>query len=486
MYKAKKGESLLLSLAHAHSSLDAFCGGKGTCGKCKIKLLEGNLEPTEIELKKLTENEIAQGIRLACLHTNIEEDVAFVVVQDNSSFMIEGNQNVVYPAVDEDGYVVAVDIGTTTVVMDLLCLHSGKVEKEIRFMNPQKIYGADVISRIDSARIHGVQALQKILLDKMEEALHSFENYEIKRMSVCGNAVMTHLFLGADPASIAQAPYTCEINEYVEVNAKQLFPSMYDFNVQVLPPISAYVGSDIVMDLYESEMMDFEDTLLIDLGTNGEIALVKNDKLFVSSAACGPAFEGGNMDCGCGAIAGAIDKVFYDTDWRYTTILNKKVSGVCGSGYMSWISTALEKGYIEESGWMEENIVLDKNAILTQKDIREFQLAKSAIASACEVLCAKAGVAYKDISNLWIAGGFGTHINKYDLAVLGIIPRTLLTRIKSLGNSAIKGCCRYAILQDKDKMESIIKKAETINLAMDPLFSEQFMMNMMFESAYED
>lgn len=485
MYKAKKGDSLLLSLAKAHSSLDAFCGGRGTCGKCKIKLVDGNLTPTDTEIKKLTKSEIEQGVRLACLHTCIEEDVSFVLVQDNSNFVIEGNKEVQYPTSDEEGYVVAVDIGTTTVVMDLLHLQSGKVEKEIRFMNPQKLYGADVISRVDSVRVHGVKAIQSILLDKMEEALHTFHT-PIKRMSVCGNAVMTHLFLGADPSSIAQAPYTCVVNEYVEVSSKTLFPSIDEFVVQVLPPISAFVGSDIVMDLYDTKMLEEENTLLIDLGTNGEIALVKDGKLLVSSAACGPAFEGGNMSCGCGAIAGAIDHASFKQSWHYTTILNKKPCGICGSGYMAMISSCLENGFIDETGFMEEDIELYENVVLTQKDIREFQLAKSAIASACKILCINGNAEYKEIKKLYIAGGFGTHINKYDLAVLGIIPRSLLPRLVTLGNSAIRGCCRYAILQEKEEMLSIVQKGETINLAMDPKFSDEFMLNMMFEDVYEN
>ena len=319
----------------------------------------------------------------------------------------------------------------------------------------------------------------------MEEALHTF-NTKIKRMSVCGNAVMTHLFLGADPSSIAQAPYTCKVKEYVEVSSKTLFPSIDAFVVQVLPPISAFVGSDIVMDLFDTKMLEEENTLLIDLGTNGEIALVKDGKLLVSSAACGPAFEGGNMSCGCGAIAGAVDYASFKQGWHYTTILNKKPCGICGSGYMAMIASALENGFIDETGFMEEDQELYENVVLTKKDIREFQLAKSAIASACKILCINGNAEYKEIKKLYIAGGFGTHINKYDLATLGIIPRSLLPRLVTLGNSAIRGCCRYAILQEKEEMLSIVNKGETINLAMDPKFSEEFMINMMFEDVYED
>ena len=486
MYKAKKGENLWLSLAHAHSSLDASCGGRGTCGKCKIQILEGNLPPTQNEIKKLSEKELRQGIRLACLHPLLEEDITFTLVQNNQGFVISGNDVKNYTSKGEKGHAIAIDIGTTTVVMNLLNLENGKVEKEITFLNPQKIYGADVISRVDSVRVQGIDVIQKCLLKKIEEAIHTFNCKDLVRMSVCGNAVMTHLFMGEDPSSIAQAPYTCKVKEYVELSSKTLFEDVDEFVVQVLPPISAYVGSDIVMDLYEEDFMQYENCLLIDLGTNGEIALIKDGNLYVSSAACGPAFEGGNMEYGCGACEGAIDHVSYDVEWHYTTIKNKKACGVCGSGYMSWISTALQHGFIEESGLMEEDIPLSEEIVLTQKDIREFQLAKSAIAAACEVLCHKANIAYKDVKQLLIAGGFGTHVNKHDLAVLGIIPMQLLSNLKTLGNSAIRGCCKYAIEQDYEKMMSYIQKAETLLLTQEKEFTDLFMMNMMFEAAYED
>lgn len=486
MYKAKKGENLWLSLAQAHSSLEASCGGRGTCGKCKIQVIDGNLPPTKTELKKLSEKEIRQNIRLACLHPSIEEEITFTLWQENRGFVISGNSVNVYPCKQEKGHAIAMDIGTTTVVMNLLNLETGEVEKEISFLNPQKIYGADVISRVDAVRVHGIKPIQQILLSKIEEAILAFACKDIVRMSVCGNAVMTHLFMGEDPSSIAQAPYTCKITEYVEISSKALFTNVEEFVVQVLPPISAYVGSDIVMDLYEEDFMQYDNCLLIDLGTNGEIALIKDGKLYVSSAACGPAFEGGNMTCGCGACEGAIDKVSYDIEWHYTTIQDKKACGVCGSGYMSWIACALEHGLIEESGFMEEEISLNEDIVLTQKDIREFQLAKSAIAAACEVLCYKANIAYKEVKQLLIAGGFGTHVNKKDLAVLGIIPMPLLSCLRTIGNSAIRGCCRYAIMQDKEKMLAYIAKAETLLLTQETMFTEQFMMNMMFEAAYED
>lgn len=480
IYQAKKGENLLQVIAKKDSSLDASCAGRGICGKCKIQLVSGNLPFTETEKKRLSKEELDSGIRLACVHMECEQDCTFTLGKDQSGFVISGNSINKYEHRDEDGYAIAVDLGTTTVVMDLIHLKTGTVEKEITFVNPQKIYGADVITRVDYSMKNGVKVLQSVLLAKMEEAILSFECSQICRMCVCGNAVMTHIFMGEDPTSIAQAPYVCKVKEYVEIESTQFFNTPYLFTVQVLPPMSAYVGSDIVMDVYESQMMKKEKVMLIDLGTNGEIVLVKDDCLYASSAACGPAFESGNMECGSGAVAGAVNKVYYEDGWKYTTIQGQTPHGVCGSGYMSWISSALKQGLIEENGWMEEDIWLDDSIVLSQKDVREFQLAKSAIASACEVLCMKAGIDYSSVDSLLIAGGFGNYVDKNDLAVLGIIPEQLLSKVTIIGNSAIRGCCRYAIMQDLDHLKTMISKSKVIGLASEIEFTERFMMNIMF------
>lgn len=485
-YQAEKGSDLFLLLQQNNSEMDAFCGGKQSCGKCKIKLLSGNLTPNEIEKEKLSKEELKQGIRLACTHKKCEESCCFEIVNQTSNFSICGTKQTSFTTLNEEGYAIGVDIGTTTVVMELLNLKTGIIEKENAFINPQNIYGADVISRIDAAQKIGVRTLQQILLTKMETVLKEYHDKKVVRMCVCGNATMTHLFMGENPTSIANAPYTCKVNTYQSIASKNLFPNIQQtFMIQVLPPISAYVGSDIVMDIYACKQTQYQNSLLIDLGTNGEIALYANDKLSVSSAACGPAFEGGNMSCGCGAIDGAADAFTYQDHWHYTTINHKQLSGICGSGYMSLISTALIHKMIDESGYLESDIHISEQIKLTQKDIREFQMAKSAIASACICLCNEQHLKFKDITCLFIAGGFGTHIKMEHLAILGIIPQELLNRIKVIGNSAIQGVCHYAIHQDLNVIEEIINNSQSLLLANNEKFTEEFMKNMMFGQLYE-
>lgn len=487
IYVAEKGINLFLLLQNKNVNIDAFCGGRKTCGKCKIKLLKGFLPINEIEKSKLSQEELAQGIRLACTHTCCEEACTFTLLADVESFEISGCKQLYFGTKKEKGYAVAIDIGTTTVVMELINLALGVIEKEVRFINPQKIYGADVITRIESVRKYGIQLLQKSIIDKIEEVLLDFQSYSIKRMCVCGNATMTHLFMGEDVSSIAKAPYTCKISKYRELDSKLLFKNITNrFVVQILPPISAYVGSDIVMDIYECKQHMSENSLLIDLGTNGEISLYKNNKFIVSSAACGPAFEGGNMSCGCGAIDGAINDFNYLKGiWKYKTINNKSACGICGSGYLSLIEHCIQHGYIEDNGYLKMDININKQIYLSQKDVREFQMAKSAIASACICVCNYGKIKFQDIEHLYIAGGFGEHVKMKSLAVLGIIPNTLLSRVKVLGNSAIQGITRYAIFQERKEIEDIINKSECLLLASNSDFSNEFMKNMMLSELYE-
>lgn len=488
IYIAEKGINLFLLLQNKNVKIDAVCGGRKTCGKCKIKILKGFLPINDIEKSKLSQEELAEGIRLACTHTDCEEECTFTLLSDIESFKISGSNEISFKTKNEKGFAVAIDIGTTTVVMELINLKLGVIEKEVRFINPQKIYGADVITRIEAARIHGVHHLQKCIIDKIEEVLLDFQPYSIKRMCVCGNATMTHLFMGEDVSSIAKAPYTCKINKYRELDSKLLFKNITNrFVIQILPPISAYVGSDIVMDIYECKQHMSENSLLIDLGTNGEISLYKNKQFVVSSAACGPAFEGGNMSCGSGAIEGAINDLSYSNDiWKYNTINNKTASGICGSGYISLMEQCIKHGFIENTGYMKKDIKISEKIYLSQKDIREFQMAKSAITSACICVCKHGQTKFQDIEKLYIAGGFGEHIKMQSLAVLGIIPKALLSKIKVLGNSAIQGMTRYAIFQERKEIEDIINKSECLLLANNAHFSDEFMKNMILSELYEN
>lgn len=470
MIKVKKGETLFEAIRKYRMNIDTSCGGKKKCGKCKIKTI-GYIEPCNEEICLLTEEEIKNNIRLACVHGALDKDIWIEEANSFDDFQILSDEDTLVCG-DEAGYVAGMDIGTTTIVLSVYKIDTAKKVEEFRFLNPQKFYGADVISRIQACNEAGVKELHDCLIKKVNECLLKM-TYKIKRLCVCGNAVMTHIFMNEDPSSIGVAPYVCKVNDFRSYSSSGVFSLPYDFEIQVLPSLSAYVGSDILMGIYAVSLNDKE--LLIDLGTNGEMVLFDQDQYIVTSAACGPAFEGGHMKCGTGAISGAVDKVWFDRELKYHTIQNKEVTGVCGNGYISWIATLLNENILQENGFLEKESCLKEGIVLTRKDVREFQLSKSAITSALDCLLQD-----REVKQVYLSGGFSKNIEILDWIRLGIFYRSWKEKISISGNTALRGICQFAILQDKNKVEMIQRKSKTISLMETPLFFERFVDNMYF------
>ena len=480
MYQIKKGASLADVIRSKQTTFTMPCDGSGQCGKCKVRLLEGSLVTTDKERRLLSEDEIKEGIVLACCHQHCEMDCLFELPHEYIPYAILGNSIKKFTGTKEEGLAIALDIGTTTIVMCLLDLSNGEVMEEHCFQNPQAVYGSDVIHRIEYCMKHDVASIQNVLLQEIWETMKMFPLSKVKRMVVVGNPTMTHIFMGVDPTAIGQAPYTTPIKDFCTLRVADIFVQCRaSFPIQVLPSISAFVGSEVFMGMYLQPQQ--EPYLFIDLGTNGEIVLYKDDVYYVTSAACGPAFEGGNMEYGCGALDGAICEVQYDKGWKYTTIHNKDVIGICGSGYLSLLSCARQQQFIDESGILKETITLHKNAMLTQKDVREFQLAKAALAAALLCLCEHANVEYPEIQHVYLAGGFASHIQLDTIFQLGLLPHVFCERVKVVGNSAIEGACYYALHQEREKIDLMKSKSRTLTLANNASFTKAFMNTMMLE-----
>lgn len=465
----KKGSPLALGFGP--------CGGHGTCGKCQIQVLQGTLAVTDKERAFFSRKQLEEGMRLSCCHAQAPDDLIVRYRSEEKGFVIAGNSTRCYGPSSQRGYIAAIDIGTTTIALNVIRLEDGQVVKEALFANPQRKYGADVITRIDAVRQYGIDALRQPLLERIEQELYPVET--LKRICVCGNPVMTHILMGIDPAPIGQASYTCPRSSLCLLDAGQLFDHLQGVPVQVLPPFCAFAGSDIVMDLYA---VSEKEGLLIDLGTNGELALSHQGKWFVSSAACGPAFEGGNMACGSPAVNGAIDKVWYDKTWHWHTIGSVPAQSVCGSGYISWIASALDQDLLEESGYLSEEIELLPGIYLARQDIRSFQMAKGALAAAIETLCSYARMRVSEIERIVIAGGFGQHLDPAHLCQLGFFPAGFSGTVECVGNRALQGAARYAILQDHKTIEELIHRSVPVLLAVQPLFMERFAANMRLSS----
>ena len=477
--KINKGHDIYQEIIRQNGLIQNSCNGNHTCGKCKIKVINGTVEASDKEKKILSFDEIKEGVRLACMHPMIESDIE-IELPDLALMDVVGSGKKRINSSRKKGLKIAADIGTTTVVVAVIDFESQKIIKEAKFINPQRVYAMDVIGRIQVCNEKSVILLQKMILEKIELEIKEFDG-QILEMAICGNSTMEHIFLGISPKSIGEYPYLCTFNKRKYVKSGSLFHLKQSFDILVLDNLSAFVGGDIVAGILGLDLLKKPYSLFIDLGTNGEIAICNDSNLYSTSAAAGPAFEGGNMTCGTGSIPGAIYSITLDMDCvHFKTIQNKKAIGICGTGYIEGISELLEKGLIDETGYMNKSLKINEKITITQNDVRNFQLAKSAIQTAIEIVCLKSDIKINEIQNVYIAGGFSSGLNIEALAQLKIIPSVLLEKTLCVGNSAIQGLIKMMCDDTYYMLDEIVKKNQTIVLSKEPLFNELFLQNMWF------
>jgi uncharacterized 2Fe-2S/4Fe-4S cluster protein (DUF4445 family) len=298
---------------------------------------------------------------------------------------------------------------------------------------------------------------------------------------------MLHLFANTDPSSMGEAPFTPVFLEKKEFSGDALGLSVN--KIVLLPSISAYVGGDIVSGLaYLDILREEKPAILIDIGTNGELALFKGDELLCCSTAAGPAFEGAEISCGIGSVRGAIDKVeMTGTALAFSTIGGAPARGICGSGLIDAVAIMLDQGVIEEGGAFADDtrksFAITDSVSISNRDIRQVQLAKSAIMSGIQLLCRSAGLKLEEIEKVYIAGGLGFFINKKNAVKIGLLPTEFLEKISICGNSSLKGAAQC--LGDPaflEKCGEIIAKSRLLELASDPQFMDVFAENMLFSS----
>lgn len=416
----------------------------------------------------------------------------------------------------------AFDIGTTTVVGYLMDLLTGKQLGVASRMNPQTKYGADVISRITyvGQEAGGLERLQKAIIEAMnriiEEAVGDagYVREDVYAVSVVGNSCMHHLFLGLDPKHIALAPYVPVTGSPQDVDARTLGIQINPAGkVYVLPNIAGFVGADTVGVVLATEMdQSSEIRLAIDIGTNGEMVLGTRDRLLACSTAAGPAFEGAQISCGMRGTKGAIDSVQLGEDITYTTIGDGKPKGICGSGLIDAIAVMLAAGIIDHRGRIlsgnqlsgtkaerfasrvvkhegvtsfllaaAEGTAHDRPLFITQRDVRELQLAKGAIAAGVEILLEKYGIGPEDVAEVILAGAFGNYLDKHSACAIGLIPSCLEDRVKPVGNAAGTGA-KVALLSAAEyrRAARITSFVEYEELAAYPKFTEIFSMALYF------
>lgn len=416
-------------------------------------------------------------------------------------------------------YGIAVDIGTTTIALYLLNLNNGKEYDIFSLSNPQQKYGADVISRVNYSLENkdGVRLLQKTLIDGLNNAINhllsvnNLASNNIYTITIAGNTIMLHTLLGISANSIAQTPYIPVFTDPLILRPSELGIEINSAgSIHLLPGISGYVGADIVGDLLVTNFNKDSWNLMIDIGTNGEIVLGNKDRLYSCSAAAGPAFEGANILFGMAGVPGAISEYDINKDGKpdYKTIGNQKAKGICGSGLVDIMAVLLRQGYLENTGAIKkdeeltdqqlENVVTYKgkkafrvlkaedtagseDILLTQKDIREFQLAMGAIIAGIKILTKEAGITYNVIETVYLAGGFGNYINPHNACYLGLLPAELEERIVRIGNGAGMGAKLYLLDQNFINLaEQIRKNVSYIELSSRADFQTEFMSAMYF------
>lgn len=475
--------TILEFLREKNIHIDAACNGLGVCGKCKIKL-----ESTDVsisERKLLGEENIKSGYRLACMHSIDEVDKEFILKSFESGKKPESivltesfTPKIIHTNIQEK-YGIAVDIGTTTVAMELIDLKNAKIISKVADVNSQVKFGFDVMSRIAFTleNPEGLSTLQKSIVHTLNTLINKLldeskiKSEDIAELAVSANTTMCHILLGESVESLGKFPFLPGFIEVKRVCAKDIGIDI-DATLITLPHISGFLGSDIVSGVYASGICDDKDKniLFIDIGTNGEMLLKTDNNLLATSCAIGPALEGMNISCGIRAGIGAIDDFHIDeADISYTTIGNTDPIGICGSGVLSMVRELLKAGFINKMGAIDKKcldsnhsfikaddsgkpfIKINDNLYFTAKDIRQVQLAKGAILSGIRALIQKAGIETCDITRVCIAGQFGKYISMDSFFGVGLLPKEFEGKVEYLGNTSLTGA--YMALLDKNAID---------------------------------
>ena len=455
--------------------------------------------------------------------------------------MHPGSLNTSYSA---GSFAIAIDIGTTTLALSLTDPENGRVIDTHTAVNRQRRFGADVITRIEAACAGKASLLRESICRDLADGIsvlltqHRVDPERLTCAAAAGNTTMLHLLMGYPAKGLGIYPFTAHTLKLEKHSLGDVLGSaadalplskLKDIPFYLLPGFSVFVGADIVSGLYSLDLFNSTELCaFIDLGTNGEMAVGNRDRLLVTSTAAGPAFEGGNIEYGIGSIPGAISSVSLakkpslpvagaPSDDRLRvggsnkiavdiqTIGNKPPAGICGTGVIEAVAELLRVGLIDETGMLDEEYfedgfplalmhsdVPEKEVpiILTQKDIREIQLAKSAIRAGFEILLKRFGTDYNGISRLFIAGGFGYYLDVKKAAAIGMIPRQLIGKAEAVGNSSLNGVIRFLTALYKEsssgqttirRLKELAESGEEIPLSSDPDFGSLYMQYMMFE-----
>jgi uncharacterized 2Fe-2S/4Fe-4S cluster protein (DUF4445 family) len=574
-------------------AIDSTCGGHGTCKKCKVRIVTGDVPVGPLDPRAFSAQELREGWRLACragarddlvvevppLQTrpkaalagvgrhvilrpsvqkrhlvldepsledqrsdlqrvldaidDLEPTISIELLRDLGRILRAANFEVTAVVCDEElidlepgdttarRFAIAFDLGTTTVVATLLDLDSGQPVAVRSILNRQQSYGADVITRI-SATMMDEQALPA-LRERAHETLSELtaevcaegdvDSREVYEITACGNVTMMHLALGIDPEPLSMAPFVVSAHSLPALSAREFGVNVHPrAPAFVFPSLGAYVGGDIVAGMLATGLTrDRRLRLFIDVGTNSEIALGSSDRVLATAAPAGPAFEAAQIKCGMRAADGAIEGVKIEGDSIELEVIGDvEPAGICGSGLVDAVSELVSSGLLDHSGRFiadqdaaelhpglaprlsaigkERVFVLhwrgddpESSVFLSQRDVRELQFAKASIATGWQILLHELGVEPGDITQVLLAGSFGSYLTPLSAVRIGLVPKLALPRIVSAGNVAGEGSKIAALsLRERAEAHSILREVEYVELSGRADFNDLFIDQLAF------
>lgn len=510
-----EGTTVLEAERMAGLEPDAPCGGRGVCGKCNVVVEAGESKET-----------------ISACQTKIDRDMVVDTgrTEQEHKILTEGvcRSVEVAPLVAEaaEGCLMAFDIGTTTIAGYLMEGRSGKQLAIVSAMNPQFQFGADVIARANYVLENDGVRMQEVVQDALNVLIAEaagkagVDPASIRLIAIAGNTCMHHLFLGISPRSLVIAPYVAQVTDGMILDAAQCHLKIHpEGKVLMLPNIAGFVGADTAACMLAVDFAHLKPmTLMIDIGTNGELVMGNQERLVTCSTAAGPAFEGAKIGCGMRGAKGAISHVHMEgTELKMEIIDAEQAEGICGSGLIDVIALLIKYGFIDCRGGFADPEELESEAaranswrlqrrddrpvfllqeadalsgrkeiLISQRDVREVQLAKGAIAAGIQMLKKTLSIETEQIDQVLLAGAFGNYMNTDSACEIGLIPEELRGRIRGIGNAAGEGA-KLAVLNGALYREicEVAKTVESVELAMKPEFQDMFVDELEFANAEE-
>jgi uncharacterized 2Fe-2S/4Fe-4S cluster protein (DUF4445 family) len=528
--EAAYGSSLFDCAETLGIKVPTSCGKQGKCKECLVEVLEGmeflsRPTPAEAHLKEnfrlscscrvtapagvvrchtMRRGEMRierHAFDLPASHKNLRLEPT--VTRDGSKILLDGEE---IERSDGPIHGLAMDLGTTTVVLRLLNLETGEIVADTSFENPQRFGGSDVMARIHYDSEDGTKLLQRTLAGYLSHAIEEFpvNSKSIYEMVVAGNSTMRDLFFRLNVYPIGQSPYR-SITEVemaegrrtttsVTESAKRLLlPIHPKARVYGLPILSGHVGADaaacmLAMDLANEQRL----VAIMDIGTNTELIVGNKDRILAASCPAGPAFEGGRVSCGMPGLPGAIEKVgiMQGGSMAIEVIGGGPAEGICGSGLVNLLGELLRTGRMNALGRFEQDedrIAVasgeDGEIYLTESDVNELAQAKGANVSGLRVVFNEYGIGFEDLDLFYLAGGFGRHIDVESSKRIGLLPDIDDAKIRQVGNASIEGACIALLSRAKrEELEALVKRVVHCRLETDPNFFDYFVEGCQFKA----